>query len=139
MSASGHESVDHTADLAIRAWAPDLRGLIEQAAIGMLDLMLDDRPEPGRQRDIVGEGQSPEDLLIDCLREILALVNIERLIPVSVEVTEVDDDRARCSVGVVAMGDRPVAPAQEIKAVTYHDLEVLEVQGHLEVTVVFDV
>src|SRR6056297_2966591 len=65
MSASGHESVDHTADLAIRAWAPDLHGLIEQAARGMLDLMLDDRPQPDQQRDIVGEGQSPEDLLID--------------------------------------------------------------------------
>ncbi len=137
--ARGYESVEHTADLAIRAWAPDVRGLIEQAAHGMLSLMLDDPPAPAEHREVAGEGPDAEELLVDCLRELLALVNIERLVPVSVDVMDVRGGRARCRAGVVSFADGREALMQEIKAVTYHGLEVARTEEGLEVTVVFDV
>lgn len=134
---AGHEAVDHTADLAVRAWAPDLAGLIEQAARGMLGLMVASPPPAEGRVEIVGEGADAEDLLVDCLREILALWTVEARLPVSVEVREISDRRATCSVGVAEAG--AATGAQEIKAVTYHDLEVRQTAGGLEVTVVFDV
>ena len=69
MAEAGYEVVEHTADLAMRVFAPDLRGLIEQAARGMIDLMLGEIPPPRREVEVVGEGASAEELLVDCLRE----------------------------------------------------------------------
>ncbi len=135
----GWEAVNHTADIAIRARAADLRGLLEQAARGMLGVMLEEPPTATDYRTVTGTGPSPEDLLVDCLREILALLTIEGLIPVAVRVDALDDERAVCEVGVVEIASGRDVLTQEIKAVTYHDLEIVQTGDHLEVTVVFDV
>ena len=136
---TGHEAVAHTADLAIRAWAPDLAGLIEQAADGMLGLMLGSRPRGNASAEVVGEGRDAEELLVDCLRETLALWTVDGRVPVSVAVVNIADGRAVCEVDVIdgALGHE--APGQEIKAVTYHGVEVTRTGTGLEVTVVFDV
>jgi SHS2 domain-containing protein len=137
--AAGHEPAEHTADLAVRAWAPDLAGLIEQAAGGMLALMVDETPPPVDQLTIVGEGRDPEELLVDCLREVLTLWAVDHRLAVEVQVEDLADGEARCKVLVAdeAAGRRAIT--QEIKAVTYHDLEITRREGRLEVTVVFDV
>ncbi len=139
MNSSGHKSIEHTADLAVRAWAPDLRGLIEQAARGMLDLMLAGMPAPESTLEIDAEGETPEDLLVDCLREVLLLIELAGLVPVSVDIAEADGARAHCLVGVVPPASMRHALLQDIKAVTYHGLEIRDVGGVLEVEVVFDV
>ncbi|MGI5819577.1 MAG: archease [Armatimonadota bacterium] len=136
---AGHEPVEHTADLAIRAWAPDLRGLIEEAARGMLDLMLTRRPEADAYTEVVAEGRDPEELVVDCLREVLALWTVARRLPVSVDVTDVDGGSARCTVGVAGPEEARDALGEEIKAVTYHGIEVVRSEAGYEVTVVFDV
>lgn len=136
---TGHEAVDHTADLAVRGWAPDLAGLVEQVARGMLNLMLGPRPEPSECVEVTAEGRDAEDLLVDCLREILALWAVDRLLPVCVRVTDLQDERAVCEVGVVAGEEAAGALEQEIKAATYHDLSIVRGDDCLEVTVVFDV
>ncbi|MFW6437944.1 MAG: archease [Armatimonadota bacterium] len=138
-SSGGHEAVEHTADLAVRAWAPDQAGLIEQIAQGMLDLMLDERPPADASVEIVGEGRDDEDLLVDCLREILALWTVDRRVPVSVTVANFEDGRAVCEVGVVDRPGAGEAVAEEIKAVTYHGVEIVHTTAGLEVTVVFDI
>ncbi|MGD9497222.1 MAG: archease [Armatimonadota bacterium] len=139
MGTAGHESVEHTADLAIRAWAPDLRGLVEQAARAMVGLLLTRQPTPERTVVVEGEGPTPEELLVDCLREILLLVELEALVPVEVEVLEVTGERARCRVGVVPLSAVRPWRAHEIKAVTYHGLEIERTQRGLQVQVVFDI
>ena len=137
--AAGYEAIEHTADLAIRVWAPDLRGLIEQAARGMLDLMLDDPPAASGYSEVVASGADAEEIVVDSLREVLALLNIEGRIPVSIDAVQVDGGRARLRVGVVGLDAGRHSLMQEIKAVTYHGLEVVETEQGLTVTVVFDV
>ncbi|MFW5867512.1 MAG: archease [Armatimonadota bacterium] len=136
---AGHEAVEHTADLAIRAWAPDLAGLIEQAAEAMLHLMLERRPRADASSEVVGEGRDAEELLVDCLREILALWTVDRRLPVSVVVVNIADEGAVCEVDVVDGAQGRAALRQEIKAVTYHGVQVGRTETGLEVTVVFDV
>ncbi len=138
MAEAGHQIIDHMADLAVRAWAPDMPRLIEQVAAGMIDLMLARIPPSQREIEVRGAGDTPEELLIDCLREILLLMDLEELVPVSVKAIEVCDDHARCRVGVV-----PLAMAREellhaIKAVTYHNIDIRQTPDGLVVEVVFD-
>ena len=136
---AGHEAVEHTADLAIRAWAPDLARLIEQVAEGMLGLMLGERPEPVETVEIAAEGHDAEELLVDCMREILALWAMDALLPVCVSVRELQKQRAVCEVGVVPREQAAGGIEQEIKAATYHDLEIVRTDDRLDVAVVFDV
>ncbi len=136
---AGFEAVEHTGDLAIRAWATDMSGLIEQAARAMLDLMLEDPPNVARTVELRAEGPEGEDLLIDCLRSILSLIDLEGLVPVTVEVTELEGEEAVCEVGVVPLEEARQALVEDIKAVTYHGLEIRKREGNLEVEIVFDV
>ena len=76
---------------------------------------------------------------MDCLREVLLLIDLEGLVPVAVEVLEAGEGRARCRVGVVPVAAVRAELQQAIKAVTYHGIEVRETGGGLEVEVVFDV
>ena len=136
---TGFESIEHTADLAVRAWAGDMRGLIEQAARGMLDLMLKEPPAAVETVEVVGEGESREELIVDCLRGILLLINVRGLVPVSVEVSSSSEERAVCMVGVVPLDEGREALVEEIKAVTYHGIDVRQEDDSLGVEVVFDV
>ncbi len=139
MAEARYQIIGHTADLAVQAFAPDLRALIEQAALGMIDLMLADIPPPERETEVVGEGASAEELLVDCLREVLLLVDLEGLAPVAARVLDAAAGRARCRVGVVPLAAVREEMQHHIKAVTYHGIEVRESAEGLEVTVVFDV
>lgn len=140
MAEAGWEQVEHTADLALRAWAPDLRGLIEQAARGLIALLLvDEAPAAERTVELHVEGASPEELLHDALREVLLLVPLEGAVPVSAEVSAAGEATATLAVGVVGMGAASSPRVQEIKAVTYHGLEIARTQRGLEAQVVFDV
>ncbi len=139
MAQAGYEIIEHTADLALRAFAPDLPGLIEQAARGMIDLMFAEVPAPEHEVEVVGEGACAEDLLVDCLREVVLLIDLDGLAPVTVEVLEAGEGRARCRVGVVSLAAARGELEQAIKAVTYHGIDVRETGEGLEVEVVFDV
>ena len=134
---AGFESVEHTADLKIRAWAPDLGGLIEQAARGMIDLMIEGNPAPQQHVQVTGTGRDAEETLLDCLREIHILPELEGLLPVTVHVRHADPNRVTADVGVVPMGDELIG--EDIKAVTYHDLRIRREDEGLVVEVVFDV
>jgi len=140
MAEAGFEQVEHTADLALRCWAPDLRGLIEQAARGLIALLVADEP-PSAERtvELRVEGASGEELLHDALREVLLLVPLEGLAPVSVRVDAADEGTASLVVGVVPLGAATDLHLQEIKAVTYHGLEIARTERGLEAQVVLDV
>ncbi|MGC9316508.1 MAG: archease [Armatimonadota bacterium] len=139
MRGAGRESIEHTADLAIRIWAPDLAGLIEQAAEGMIDLIVAERMEAEGTVEVEGEGSTPEELLVDCLREVLLLIELEGLVPVEVQVGTVEQGRATLTVGVVALEQARETLQEDIKAVTYHGLEIDESDDVLQAEVVFDV
>ena len=76
MAEAGWEQVEHTADLALRAWAPDLRGLIEQAARGLIAA---DRGAAHHYNAVKSacRSDSAEELLHDALREVLLLAPLE--------------------------------------------------------------
>ena len=138
-SEAGFEPLEHTADLKVRAWAPDLRGLVEQAARALISLMVVGPLQTTSRVEVTGRGEDAEQTLVDCLREVLLLPELERVMPVAADVLEADERGCRCSVGVVSVEQTAEHRGQDIKAVTYHDLCIRQVEGRLEVELVFDV
>ncbi len=134
-NSSGFREVEHTADLALEVWAPDLEGLFTQAAAGMYRLMgiqLED--EPAILREVEVDGVDLESLLISFLSELLYRGETQQ---VACERIQVRCDgtslRAQCAE------KRIHAQSRLIKAATYHDLAISQVEDQWNVRIVFDV
>jgi len=132
--------IDHTADLGIEVEAPSFAALLETAALGMVQVMVD----PGRLRAVESRrvtvaGGDREMLLVGLLREVLYLYDTARWLCAAAEVVVAADQRSLTARldGEPFDGARHEI-ATEIKAVTYHGLEVREQAGRWRATVILD-
>ena len=133
--AGGFREQPHTADWALLVWAPDLAGLLQQAARGMYDLMhARVRPEAQAIYQFEIAAADPETLLVMFLSELLYFTQRDE---VGFEEFEVSLAGNRVTAKVT--GAPLEAIAKEIKAVTYHNLSIHPSPRGLEVRIVFDV
>lgn len=125
----------HTADWALRVWAPDLSGILEQAARGMYVLMgVEQRDEPRSERELEISAPDPESLLVSFLSELLFILEQENLV-----FDSFDMEASGRHVSARLSGVPCSVIDKEIKAVTYHKLNVEQTAQGFEVTIVFDV
>lgn len=131
------EEIEHTADWALRIHGRDLRGLLINAARGMNTLLVDQLEAVPLDREAVFEldGLDPESLLVTWLSELAYWAEQEQIIFREFELPEVSPTRLRA---VVRGGHAPDLK-KHIKAVTYHNLVIIESEDGLTATVVFDV
>ena len=132
---SGFEEIEHTADWALRVWAPDLPQLFALAAQGMYGLMEIVLAQEGRSaRTVEVEGIDNESLLVAFLSELLYASEMERL-GFDCFAVHLSGERLQAQVE----GAPIVRQKKEIKAVTFHNLQIQERDGLFWVTIVFDV
>jgi len=136
-----YEEIEHAADYALRAYGHDLRELIQNAGHGMISLLVDPTAlAPDYFAEIEADSETPEDLIVACLKELLYLEEEGRGIPVSFEVTQTDEQRMRavCSVGLVPLEAARPHLRGTIKAVTYHDLHIARHDDIFSIVITFD-
>jgi len=132
---SGFLEISHTADWAIRVWAPDLAGLMEESARGMYALMgCQLQLVPVIERSFEVQNGDAEDLLVAFLAEILNYAEQEKVGFESFNVRITHNYlAAQLSGGII------IHQGKEIKAVTYHNLSIQQIHDRFEATIVFDV
>ncbi|HWR66227.1 MAG TPA: archease [Bellilinea sp.] len=132
---SGFEEIQHTADWALKVWAPDFSSLLEQAARGMNHLMgvVIDPSQPAEIEFSLTAGDQ-ESLLVGVLNRILYALEMD-----SIGVDSFDLFVAGFQVQARLKGGRVVELQKMIKAVTYHNLAIRSSESGLETTIVFDV
>jgi SHS2 domain-containing protein len=130
------EEIEHTADIAIRAWGGDLAELFANAAYGMACQLADpDGVELTVERTVDLEAYDTETLLVAWLGELLYLGERDECVFVGFDMAEVTYTRLRAIVwGGVVREYRG-----HIKAVTFNDLKIQHTEAGYETTVVFDV
>jgi SHS2 domain-containing protein len=134
---AGFEEIDHTADVALRLWAPDFETLLVQAARGAAWIMTG-KMSPGPfqvRKHLALEAFDRESLLVAWLGELAYSAEVDRELFFRFEFDRVTDRRLMA----VAEGNRVPALKTVIKAVTYHDLEIVETARGFETTIVIDV
>lgn len=136
IKAFGFKEIEHTADWALRVWAPDLSTLFVQTAAGMYSLA-QVQLKTGEQitRSIRLQAPDAESLLVLFLEEILFYGEQNDEGFDRIEVT-IDQDfllEAQISGGIISSRQK------EIKAVTFHNLAIQETGVGYQVEVVFDV
>jgi len=127
--------VEHTADCGLEVWAPDLQGLMEEAARGMFELMGIEVSEESRcHRQLEIGAEDREQILVSFLEELLFIAESEDLAFDGFLLNLVDTNLlAKLEGGFI------VERSKEIKAVTYHYLEISETDRGLETSIIFDV
>ena len=131
----GHRELEHTADWALEVWAPDMAALLEEAALGMYELMgVGHGTGPRCRRRVVIEGADRETIIVELLSDLLYLLESEGL---AFDRLNVSEESGRL---VASLEGAPVrTPGKEVKAVTYHALEIRDTPQGVATTIVFDV
>jgi len=131
----GFEEIEHTADWALKVWAPNRAELFRQAAIGMnmlSELELDCNPPV--EEELTLTAIDIESLLVSFLSELVFLAEQDDL---GFDNFSLKIDQLSLHARIT--GGRIINRKKEIKAVTYHNLEVIETKGGFQVVIVFDV
>lgn len=137
----GRREIDHTADLGFEVWAADLEGLYAEALRGLLELCFDRAAvEPRQARRLEASGASEEERLVTWLQEAYLLLEIDGWLAADVDDVELGEDAVRGTVRGEPLDRGRHTLHTEIKAVTYHDMDVRrDADGMWRTTVIVDV
>ena len=127
--------VEHTADWAIRVRGTTLSELFVNAATGMYSLVADLSFTPTVEREIEVKGMDAEALLVNWLNELIYHTEMDGEVFCEFRVESFQPTHLRATV----RAGRGVELKKEIKAVTFHNLQIVSTDSGYEVTVVFDV
>ena len=133
-----YEILPHTADIGVASQGATLAEIIANTAYAMFDLMFDlAEIEPQASIEVVVTAQTPPELLVDCLSDLLAASEIRDLVlgrfHVEIEGTTAKIAARGATTSTVAVTGPP------IKAVTYHDLQCAWTGTEWRSRVIFDV
>ncbi len=133
------EILDHTADIGLVVYGENLGALFENAGEAFFRLITDlGKVRPRIERRITIEGESLDRLMVDWLSQLLYLHDVESLLFKAFKVEAVGEDGLRA----IAKGEPYQEGAHviktEVKAVTYHRIEVRQEKGRWRAQVIFD-
>ena len=139
------EFLDHTADAAVRIRARDAAELFQDATLALLSLYLGESGTVAcfvRESIAVSlEAENGEALLIDYLNELIFLFDTRRFLTRRIDFSTLFLGPP-CRLEGLARGETldlaRHEPQTEIKAATFHGLEIRQTNGGVEADVVFD-
>lgn len=132
--------LDHTADLAVKVQGGDPKSVFENAAKALMHLMIRGKPSGNvATRTFSLKGQDLADLLVRWLGEVLYLLEGEHMVTTSVAVECLTSQHLKAVVEAVPFDPEKHEILSEVKAVTYHQIEVAEEDDHWEATFVLDI
>ncbi len=131
-----YEILPHTADLKIKVFGKTQEELFQNALLGMAEAIgAKNDKEKLAKRNIATESQDINALLVDFLNEVLYLTQTNKEIYTKIDFDELSDRRLR---GII-YGKKVDAFSEDIKAVTYHGLEIKRYSSGLEAVIIFDI
>ena len=135
-----YELIDHTADIGVKAYGKTLSEAFENAGKAMFDIITDNSEvESVGQYNIEINAPDSEQLLVDFLSELLYLNSAKNIV---FGFFKVNLDEKENKLSAVVCGEKFTLSKHkigaEIKAVTYHMLEVKKKKPY-HVQVLFDI
>jgi SHS2 domain-containing protein len=133
------EILNHTADIGIIVHGANLKTLFENAGEAFFHLITDLRKVRRRiERRVNLEGESLDRLMVDWLSELLYLHDVENLLFKGFNVDAAGEDGLRATVKGEPFQEGIHVIKTEVKAVTYHQIEVRREDGRWRAQVILD-
>jgi SHS2 domain-containing protein len=132
---------EHTADVAVEAWADSAGEVFAAVADGLAAAMAEDPPPDGERFEIAVAAESPEALLYDYLDRLIYERDVRSVLPVDNRAdVESEEGDAEWRIGASARGvPLDAVVAREVKAVTYSEMDLSRTESGWHAYVVFDV
>ncbi len=128
-----YKFIEHTADIGIKAYGGTLEESFANAALGMFEVMTDvTRVEPVGEYKVSVNAENLEDLLVDWLGELLFLHETQDVLLSEFDV-KIDNLTLDAKVRGEALNREKHELRDDVKAITYHMLEVNEKEGYVKV------
>jgi SHS2 domain-containing protein len=130
---------NHTADLGLIVTGNSCEDLFRNAGLALMELMVINKPNyPGKKTVISINGNDFPDLMVKWLSELLYLFEGERQVITEIDINRLSPNNINSTVDIVEFDSRHHEVLREIKAVTYHQIEVMEERGLWTARVIFD-
>ncbi|MBN2419441.1 MAG: archease [Deltaproteobacteria bacterium] len=131
--------IDHTADMGIAVYGTDLKSLFEEAAKSMIYIMIGDAsPDKTKRINVSVAGDDLPDLMVRWLGEILYLFEGEREIVTDIGIDYFTPSRLHATLTTTSYNPDVHNILCEIKAVTYHQIEVDRNNSGYSTKIIFD-
>ena len=135
-----YEVIDHTADIGLKVYGADPVALFQNAADALTAVITEPENLSGtKMLDLTVTGTDWPDLMVNWLRELLYLWSGRQLLVAWVEIGHICMDRIEAAVSVEPYRPERHRIHNEIKAVTYHQIDVCESLTGWEATIILDV
>jgi len=131
--------LDHTADMGLEIRGSDPADLFKKAGRAIINIMLGDiHPEGSDNIRISLAGDDLSDLMVRWLTEILYLLEGERLIVTDLVINSLSSEAIDATLTTTPFDPLRHEILREIKAVTYHQIDVTRKDGVWKARVIFD-
>ena len=139
---AGYRFLDHMTDAVVEAHGATLEEAFEQAAMGLVDTMVDIAGvRPGNEVSIEAEGHDPESLLFDWLDKVMLLLVADGF-ATSKFYVKIQEQQSNYLLKGTARGEKLDLSRHhykvEIKAVTYHEMSVRRQEGRTTLRFLLD-
>jgi len=131
------KEIEHTADRALKIYGSNLQELLLNAAGGMNSLLArqDNECAAQEEKPVELDAVDAESLLVEWLSELAFWAETESLVFHKFDLHSVSPTHVKATV----YGNRVAQLENHIKAVTYHNLKIVQTDEGLTATIVFDV
>ncbi len=132
--------IDHTADFGIHVFGSDLKDLFSNAAYAMFDqitVIKDLQPEKELKINVTGNDWP--DLMVNWLRELLYLWTGKELLVKHIDIQTLLEYNLTATLKIDSFKPDHHVIKNDIKAVTYHQIQVNQVTDGWESRIIFDV
>lgn len=134
-----YEVLEHTADLKIKVSGQDLSGLFINAALAVAEQQKSDirkqKLEKEEWESLEIKSSDLNSLLVDWLNEILSRSDLNKKVYTLFKIEEFSENHLQAKIAGQKVDQKQI----EIKAATYHGLEIKKVNNHWEAVVIFDI
>ena len=135
-----YQLLDHTADLRIRVLGQDPADLFANAGLALFDLIAGPLPRSAEKWiPLTASADDRADLLVNFLRELLYLWTGEDKMVTVIRVEAISKTSVEARIGFTDYRPGSHVIGHEIKAVTYHQIDVQQVDERWQATIVLDI
>ena len=130
------ELLEHRADLKIKVFGQDLKELFINAALAMAEQQNPAAKKPNQEWESI-EINSPDlnSLLVDWLNEILSRSDLNKKVYLDFKIEKLSEKHCQAQIAGQKVDQKQI----DIKAATYHQLEIKKINNHWQVIVIFDI
>jgi SHS2 domain-containing protein len=144
MKKRGYETLEHTADAYLAAYGKDLSEAFENAAAAMFNVMTEiEKIRPTVEDEVEVSGEDEYALLYDWLEALLLRFELKGMLYSEFKVLQLSQGSHGFELKAELRGERfdPKRHLQKvgIKAVTYHQMEIVTAPGSVTLKFILDI